>query len=202
MSLLTSMQAVARNIGIQSPNSVVGNNDPDSVKLLQFANETGEELARRVDWARMRKSQLVLGSGFAALFNLPPDYARMIEGWGVTHDGNPVRGGLTGDEWNSLPPVMGAPRYYQVIGKQIGFYPFPPEGGQLTVNFIGTGWTSLGNAAFTKDDETTMFPERLLEMGTVWRFKRHISADYSDYLAEYEAALADLARFDGMVRLP
>src|SRR5690554_6411206 len=107
MTLLFAMQAVAKNVGIEPPNAIMGNNDPDCVKLLQFANETGEELARRVDWARMRKTQLVLGSGFGALFNLPTDYARMVEGWGVTHDGNPVRGGLTGDEWNALPPVMG-----------------------------------------------------------------------------------------------
>lgn len=202
MSLLSAMRTVATNVGIAPPDSVVGNIDPDAVKLLQFANETGQELARRVDWARMRKSQLILGTGFAALFDLATDYSRMVEGWGVTQDSNPVRGGLTGDEWNALPPVEGAPRYYQVIGQQIGFYPFPSEGLQITASYLSTGWTSAGGNTFAGDTETTLFPERLLEMGTTWRQKRHVGADYSDYLAEYEAALADEARFDGMVRLP
>lgn len=202
MTLKDAIQNVAKNVGIQPPDSVLGNNEPDCVKLLQFANETGQELARRVDWAKMRKVRTIEGTGFAALFDLPADYARMVEGWGVTHDGNPVRGGLTGDEWNALPPVEGAPRYFQIVGQQIGFYPFPAEGQQITANYISTGWTSAGGAIFTADTETTLFPERLLEMGTVWRQKRHISADYSDYLAEYEAALADLARDDGMVRQP
>lgn len=202
MTLLSAMQAVAKNVGIDPPATVLGNDEPDCVKLLQFANETGQELARRVDWALMRKTRLILGTGFAALFDLPPDYSRMVEGWGVTQDGQPVRGGLTGDEWNALAPVQGAPRYYQVIGQKIGFYPFPSEGLQVTASYMSNGWTSAGKDAFTADNETTLFPERLLEMGTVWRHKRHIGADYSDYLAEFEAALADLARFDGMVRLP
>lgn len=202
MSLLSAMQNVAKNVGIVPPDSVVGNTDPDCVKLLQFANETGQELARRVDWALLRKTKLILGTGFAALFDLASDHSRMVEGWGVTHDGNPVRGGLTGDEWNALPPIEGAPRYYQVVGPQIGFYPFPSEGMQITASYLSAGWTSAGGPTFAGDTETTLFPERLLEMGTVWRMKRHIGADYSDYLAEYEAALADDARFDGMVRLP
>lgn len=202
MTLLTIIQNASKNTGIEPPASVMGNSDPDAVKLLQFANETGQELARRVDWAGMRKSILIEGTGFPALYNLPDDYARMIEGWSITHSGNPVRGGLTADEWNALAPVSGAPRYYQTVSQQIGFYPYPPEGEQITVNYLSIGWTSANKDQFANDGETTVFPERLVEMGTIWRHKRHIAADYSDYLAEYEAALADDARFDGMVRLP
>lgn len=202
MSLKGAMQNAAKNCGIVPPDAVVGNTDPDAVKLLQFANETGQELARRVDWARMRKSQPIIGTGFAAPLSLPTDYDRMVEGWAVTHDGDAVRGGLTADEWNSLTPVEGDPRYYLPVGQTIGFYPYLAEGVQVVVNYISTGWTSANGNEFTGDTETPLFPERLLEMGTVWRMKRHIGADYSDYLAEYEAALADEARSDGMVRLP
>lgn len=202
MTLKTAIQNVAKNVGVEPPESVVNNTDPDCVKMLQFANETGQELARRVDWARLRKSQQIEGTGFAALLSLPSDYARMVEGWGVTYDSNPVRGGLSADEWNSLPPVEGDPRYYLTVGQQIGFYPYLAEGVQVVANYISTGWTSTSGATFAADTDTTLFPERLLEMGTTWRMKRHIGADYSDYLAEYEAALADEARFDGMVRQP
>lgn len=202
MTLQTIIQNVAKNVGIEPPTTAFDNTDPDCVKLVQFANETGQELARRVDWALMRKSRVIEGTGFAALFDLPEDYARMVEGWGVTHNGNPVRGGLTADEWNALPPVQGAPRYYQVIGQKMRLYPFPPEGDQVTASYISSGWTSDNGTSFSNDNETTLFPERLVEMGTTWRMKRHIGADYSDYLAEYEATLQDFARNDGMVRLP
>lgn len=202
MTLKTAIQNVAKNVGIVPPDAVVGNTEPDCVKLLQFANETGQELARRVDWARMRKSQQIEGTGFAALLSLPTDYARMVDGWAVTFEGDAVRGGITADEWNSLTPVVGDPRYYLPVGLTIGFYPFLAEGVQVVVNYISTGWTSAYGNTFAADTETTLFPERLLEMGTTWRQKRHIGADYSDYLAEFEAALADEARADGMVRLP
>jgi len=202
LTLKTAIQNVAKNVGIVPPDSVVGNTDADTVKLLQFANETGQELARRVDWARMRKSQQIEGTGFAALLSLPSDYARMVEGWAVTFDGDAVRGGITADEWNSLTPVVGDPRYYLPVGQTIGFYPFLAEGVQVVVNYIGTGWTSVYGTTFAADTESTLFPERLLEMGTVWRMKRHIGADFSDYLAEYESAIVDEARFDSGHRVP
>lgn len=202
MSLKEAIQNVAKNVGIEPPDLVLGNNEPDCVKLLQFANETGQELARRVDWAKMRKTRQIEGTGFAALFDLPADYVRMVEGWGLTQNGEPVRGGITADEWNSLPPVEGPPRYFLIVGQQIGFYPYPAEGQQVMANYVSAGWTSAGGATFAADTETTLFPERLLEMGTIWRQKRHIGADYSDYLAEFEAALTDLAAFDGGVRQP
>lgn len=202
MTLKDIAQAVAKNVSIEPPTTVVSNNEPDAVKLLQFANEAGQELARRVDWGGLRKSKTIIGTGFAALFDLPADYARMVEGWGITCDGNPVRGGLTADEWNALAPAAGTPRYYQTVGAAIGFYPYPPEGLQLVLSYIGTGWTSTGNAAFAADTDSTVFPERLVELGTTWRFRRHIGADFSDFLAEFEAALQDFARNDGMVRQP
>ena len=202
MTLLSAMQNVAKNVGVKQPLSITGNNTGDAVKLLQFANEAGDELARRVDWHQMRKTVSVVGTGFPALLDIRPDYARMVQGLSVIHNGEPVRGGLTADEWNSLPERMGAPRYYQTVGQKIGFYPYLEEGATVGVTYISTGWTSAGKSAFTNDDDTTLFPERLLEMGTVWRFKRHISADYSDYLAEFESALNDFAAADGGVRLP
>lgn len=202
MTLLSIIQAVAKNTGIEPPSVVISNPDANAVKLLEFANETGQELARRVDWTGLRRSRTIEGTGFAALFDLPDDYARMVEGWAITHSGNPVRGGLTADEWNALAPVAGSPRYFQTVQRKIGFYPFPPEGDQITVNYLSLNWTSTGNAAFTADTDSTVFPEQLVEMGTTWRHKRHIAADYSDYLAEYDAALADFARFDGGERLP
>lgn len=202
MTLLTITQNVAKNCGIEPPTTALGNTDPDCVKLVQFANETGQELARRVDWSALRKSQLIEGTGFSASFPLPADYARLTDGWAVTFAGSPVRGGITADEWNSIVPVVGSPRYFQLFGTNIAFYPYPAEGEPVTLTYISSEWTSGGGATFAGDNETTLFPERLVEKGGIWRMKRHIGADYSDYLAEYEADLADSARFDGAVRAP
>lgn len=201
MSLFTIAQAVAKNIGIEVPDTVQGD-DPDAVKLRQFINETGDELARRVDWSALRKTATLSGTGFNAPYNLPPDYSRLISGLAVRVNGSAVRGGLTSDEWNALEPVEGAPRYFQTIANQIIFYPYPPEGMTVTLTYQCANWVRPNKKEMVADGDETFLPERLLEMGGVWRSKRHIGADYGDYLAEYEAAITDLAGFDDRVRIP
>lgn len=201
MTLLTVAKAVAKNTGIEVPDTVQGD-DPDAVKLRQFINETGDELARRVDWSSLRKTVTITGTGFSAPYDLPPDYSRLIQGYAVKVNGSPVRGGLTADEWNALAPVQGTPRYFQTAARQIALYPYPPEGMSIALTYQGTRWVSGGAVEMTKDADTALIPERLLEMGGIWRSKRHIGGDYSDYLAEYEAAIIDLAGFDDRVRIP
>lgn len=204
MTLKTIAADVARNMGLQEPDTIVGNsNDDDAVKILQFITEAGEELARRVDWGKLQKSHLLLGTGFAALYDLPADYARMSEGYSVSfgEDRDVIRGGLTKDEWNSLKTVEGQPRYYYIEGDRIGFYPYPAESDQITLAYISKNWVS-GQREYSSDQDSSLVPERLLALGAIWRFKRHMEADYSDYLAEYEAMLTDLAGDDVMVRQP
>lgn len=41
----------------------------------------------------------------------------------------------------------------------------------------------------TADDDTTLFPERLLVKGVIWRWKRQKGLPYEDNLAEFEADL-------------
>lgn len=201
MSLLSIAQAVAKNTGIEVPDTVQGDG-PDAVKLRQFINETGDELARRVDWSSLRKTATLAGTGFNAPYNLPDDYSRLISGLAVRVNGSAVRGGLTADEWNALDPVEGTPRYFQTIANQIALYPYPPEGMAVTLTYQGTNWVRPDKREMVADADETFLPERLLEMGAVWRSKRHIGADYGDYLAEFEAAITDLAGFDDRVRIP
>lgn len=201
MSLKDIAQAIAKNVGIEIPNSASGD-DPDAVKLVQFINETGDELMRRVDWSCLRKTVSIPGSGTPAPANLPADYSRLIKGYAIKVNGTPVRGGLTGDEWNSLTPAAGIPRYFQRIGDQIAFYPYPASGVSVSVTYQSKNWVKGGKPEMSADTDEPCIPERLLEMGGVWRFKRHIGADYSDYLSEYEAAIEDMAGFDDAVRIP
>lgn len=201
MSIIDIAKSVARNMSIEEPDTVTSTTEPDHIKLAQFINEAGQELARRVDWTATRKTHSLIGTGFGALYALPDDYSRLIPGYAVKAGGDPVRGGLTGDEWNALQPIEGAPRYFHTISQQIAFYPFPAEGDTVTLTYQSLEWIS-GKQTFTSDGDLPLVPGLLVEMGALWRFKRHIGADYSDYLAEFEQALADMAGFDDMVRIP
>lgn len=202
MSFLTVMQSVAKNAGVEPP-AAISASDPDAVLIGQFINEAGQEVARRVDWGVLRKTHTITGDGFASEFDLPADFERFPLGLNIMAGINPVRGSLTSDEWLSLSPIAGTPRYFYLRGSKIAFYPFPRSGEAVRVQYQSKNWAVNGTATkLTSNNDTSMVPEALLETGAVWRWRRHVGKDYSDHVGEFEAQLVDLARNDSGVRLP
>lgn len=202
MSFLTVMAAVAKNAGINAPTSASLNN-ADQIKLAEFINEAGVEIVRRVDWAALRKSTVIIGQGTPTPYDIADDFSRLTIGLSVSANGMPVRGSLTADEWFSLLPVEGQPRYFFLQAGRIAFYPYPPIGVSMPLQYQSFNWVNEGaKDRFSEDGDVAMIPETLLELGGIWRWRRHVGKDYADHAAEFEAALADEAKFDGGVRAP
>lgn len=201
MSVLSIAKEVARNVGLEDPTQVFGSTDPNSVKVGQFINETGQELARRGDWAALEKVTTITGTGSNDAFALPSDFARLTNGNAVSVAGAAIRGSLSRDEWFSLTHSEGTPRYFRLMGGAVSFYPFPADGVSISVSYIGSGWCSAGNVLMN-DSNTILLPEPLVARGAIWRFKRSIGADFSDHMAEYEAMLEQLAVADQRERSP
>lgn len=202
MTFLSIMKSVAVNAGIEVP-STTGANDPDHVKLAEFINEAGQELVRRVDWGPLRRTATLTGTGTASDYQIAPDFDRLTMGMNVAFGMNAVRGSLTPDEWFSLVPTQGSPRYYYLKGTRLALYPYPAAGAAVRVQYQSSQWVNNGSgSSLTVDNDTAMVPEDLIEMGAVWRWRRHVGKDFADQLAEFEAALVDRARGDSAVRLP
>jgi len=203
MSLLTIAQDVARNTALDIPNTAIGSTDRAMINVVQFINDTGIEAARRVNWGRLRLKATVTGTGAAVDHTLPSDFSRLVKGNAVLlASGATVRGAISPDEFNSLTPIEGTPRYYSLIGNAIRFYPFLASGLTATVAYQSLNWTSASSALFTADNQTALFPEDLLVKGAIARQRRHVGQDFADHLAEYEAALADYAMYDSADRSP
>lgn len=206
MTLLTIAQEVAPNIGISKKPTTAQDNGPNSTKIVLFANETGRELVRRVDWASLTKTHTIAGTGSPDRFTLPADFDRLVEGLSVTVAGAPVRGGLTADEWGSLTPVEGTPRYFRIFGRGMEFYPYPAVAQDVSVSYQSSFWakdnSGTAKASLESDADTCTVPEQLVTLGAIWRFLRHAGRDFSDHNAEYEAMLTDLARQESMERQP
>lgn len=201
MSLLTIAKNIAVNVGIAVPTEVKSGGDPDSAKIVRFTEEAGEEIARRANWGSLRKSETLTGDDTNKSFALPTEFARVIPGTAVKSDGQTVRTGLSADEWNDLPPAVGAPRYARLEGQTIAFWPYLPDGQTAIVTYQSLNW-STGGATWQADGDTGLVPEILIEKGALWRWKRQLGADYQDQFAEYETALADLAKSDDAMRQP
>lgn len=200
-TFLSIMQSVAKNAGIEVPTTTSAN-DPDHVKLAQFINEAGQELSRRVDWGPLRKTATLNGSGSPSAYAMPADFDRLPLGLSVMVDMNAIRGSLTPDEWFSLSPSMGSPRYFYLSGARLSFYPYPPDDASIRVQYQSRNWVNGDKSSLDLDSDTPVISANLISMGAVWRWRRHVGKDYSDQVAEFEAALVDRARSDSAVRLP
>ena len=201
MTLLSIARAIAINTGTQIPTEVLSSSDPSALKIVEFTQEAGEEIARRVDWGELRLTTTLTGTGTNDDFNLPSDFARLVPGNAVTIAGAPIRVGMSADEWNSLTPISGTPRYARLTGASISFYPYPTLGAEIKIAYQSKEWCGNGTAWGSDSDFGTV-PELLIQQGALWRWRRQLGQDYQDYLAEFESSLAEYAKFDDGMRLP
>ena len=201
MSLLSIARSIAINAGIAIPSEVLSSTEPDAQKIVQFTQEAGEEIARRVDWGALRKSATITGTGSNDAFSMPADFARLVAGNSLTTGGVPIRVGISADEWNSLTPVSGTPRYAILFGSSISFYPYPILGTTISASYQSKSWCG-GGTSWASDSDVGLIPEVLIEQGAKWRWLRQIGADYQDQLAEFESALSGYAKADDGMRLP
>lgn len=210
MTLLQVAQSVARDVGLAQPTAVVGatdDTDRGMVEMKQNLDFVGEELARRVDWSALRSEVTLTGDGTALAHPLPASYLRMMAGNAVKLAVSfaPVRGGLSAEEFKSLPPVVGTPRFYLIGGprgaKTINFWPYLANAFAATALVQSENWVASATA-YAADGDIASVPSPLMVKGGIARWRRQKGMDYADYVAEYEAALANFAEFDDGARSP
>jgi len=199
MTLLTIAQGLAKNVGMQSPTSVVGSTMREWQEALQFANETGEELARRVDWGALQASTTLTGDGTNKVHALPAGFSRLSRGVSVKTSSGILRP-LSRAEWGTLTAVQGTPRYFLLEGAEVTLWPYLANAATATASYQTGYWTSAGADAFTVDTQTSLIDEDLFLKGLIVRWRTQKGMDVAGYEAEYEAALQDFAGFDDRSR--
>lgn len=200
MSLLTICVALARNVGLSEPDAVVTSSFRQWHEALQFANETGEELARRVDWGRMQGTATLTGDGTNKVHALPAMFSRFCPGISIMA-GTAIVRPLTRAEWSRLAPVEGVPRYYLLEGQNVTLWPYLANASTASGQYQSKAWCSNGTAAFSADTDTSLIDEGLFAKALAVRWRRQKGMDYADLEAEVEAMIADLARNDDRSRL-
>ena len=200
MTLLTIGAALAKNVGMSVPDIMISSPERKWLEAVQFANETGEELARRVDWGQLQDTATLTGTGAAVAHALPDDFARLNQGVAVVNASGGIVRPLTRQEWSNLTPVEGTPRYFLLEQNTIQFWPFLANAITATAQYQSKDWCSAG-AEFVADTDTVLIDEALFTKGVIVRWRRQKQMDVADYEAEYEAAMSDFARFNDRSRI-
>jgi hypothetical protein len=199
MSLISIAKVLAKNVGMAVPDVVITSPFREWQEATEFANETGEELARRVDWGQLQKAATLTGDGTDKDHALPGDLSRFSAGVAVRF-GVAVLRPLTRAEWNTLVPVVGVPRYFLKEGDTMRFWPFLANAATVSVSYQSKDWSSSGQG-FMADTDTSLIDEDLMAKGLIVRWRRQKGMDYADWEAEYEAAIQDFAMFNDRSRI-
>jgi hypothetical protein len=185
---------------MSAPDVVVSSSLRQWQEALQFANEVGEELARRVDWGQLQAQAPLIGDGTNKIHALPALLSRLNRGISVMAGTSIVRP-LTRAEWSRLPAIEGTPRYYLLEGRAVTLWPYLGTGATAVLQYQSSAWCSNGLAEFTSDMDASLIDEVLFVKALVVRWRRQKGMPYADEEAEYEAALSDMAGFNDRSRI-
>lgn len=195
MSLKDVIDSVCDAVEIDRFDTVYGNADPGAQTMLQLGQQAGDEISTRAEWQNMLKVRSITSSGD----ELPSDFGRIVSGGVRTDSGLFARPVTNSGMWSTLVQVGSTQPYYFLRRNVILFAP-SSAGTSAVIDYVVSTWvvTSAGSyrATLSADDDTTAFPERLLTLNIIWRWRRAKGLAYDDQLAEFEAALVQEINFD------
>lgn len=208
-----ALNRIARQCGVQAPSSWVTATREDHVEIRDdFLAETISDIRDRVDLpSPIAKQTTITGTG-AENYSLPSDFVRVALDELAVYDNaldRPVMPITSDGQWTYVKDIgtTGVMRYYRVKGYEgnytIDLYDEPSSAVTITVSYMSDLWmaNSSGTAGdtFTDEDDVLLLPRRLVEAGTVWRFRERRGLPYMDKYNEFEAMIARMSN-DGRGR--
>jgi hypothetical protein len=197
------LNRAARQCSVVKPQAWVSATDTTALELLDFLDETREDIQARCDWiGPISKTTVITGSG-AESYTLPLDFLRLQRDDYAVYERFRTRRPclpVTQDgQWEYIDElgVTGAYRYYRLRGYdgnwEIDLKEPLETGLTVVVSYVSKNW--LVNAGgqsdeFLADNNISLLPLRLMVAGIVWRFRRRKALQYQDVLAEYEMLMA------------
>ena len=207
MTLIVDILArIARQTSVTPPSSWLATSDATAVELMDFMDETARDVKDRIDVVGpMSKVVTITGTG-AESYSMPADMMRLHRTPLAVYERQRTRRGcvpITDDGmWQHMKDLgtAGAFRYYRQRGYE-GAYTLdflrPLETDvEVIAGYVSTAWIINGateKAEFTDPSDASMLPRKLIEKGTIWRFRQRAGLEYSDVQREYEIEVAKLS---------
>lgn len=209
MTLLTAVIRAARQCNLTPPSSVMGSGEETWLQMVEWAQETVDDLALRHDWRALHATSTITGDGSTTDFAVPSDYARLSKMPALSLDGSASGFWPTGPadqpSWISANTLqISAVRpVYRVQGGFVQFHDAPATGETYTLSYqsskpiyaVGSG-TPTNVAEWAYDSDVSRIPERLVRLGLVWRWKAAKGLDYAEALSSFERAFDSEASHD------
>lgn len=204
-TIVEALNRIARQCSVKAPSSWVTATRDDHVSIRDdFLLETIRNIQDRVDLpSPIGKQQSITGDGSTA-YSLNSDFLRLQRDENAVYDtalDRPVIPVTTDGGWTRITDLgtAGATRYYKLTGYEgnhsISFHQAPSSSVGITVSYVSNLWmaaSGTAGSAFTSEDDVLLLPRKVVEVGTVWRYRRRNGLSYEDVWNEYEAEMSRL----------
>lgn len=219
---LQIVRTVAPRLGIATPNTATGSTDLQVQQLLAFVNQEGQELAARHDWQALTHSvtfpavasesqgkiTTLISSNYGAY-----EFRKILNStlWNITKRTR-ITGPLSAPDWNlatASNTAVGPWSEYRIRQGYLRMYPAPDALDDIRFEFVTDSWATNAaedtpKSAFSADDDIPVLDSRLIELGTMWRWKAAKGLEYAQDHLNYENAVLDAMAGDktgGIVRM-
>ena len=197
------IQGAATKIGIDRPNTVIGNNRTEVMELLELANEEGAELVTRPFQALRRELLFTTVATEAQTGMVPADYGYMISGtlWNRSTN-RKLEGVVSPEVWQHLKSTASNTSYETLYmrGGDFLLMPIPPAGETIAGEYITKSFCrsagGVEQSEWLADTDTSILPERLMKLGVVVRYKVQKGLDATFDLAQYQTQMLMLLAQD------
>lgn len=209
MTLITDvLDRIARQVSTQAPANWITTSEQEHVEIRDdFMLETVDDILERLDLpSPIGKTYTLTGDG-SETYSLPSDFKRLQRDVLAVYETTTVRRALipaTDDGfYTHLKEIgsTGADRYYKITGYDgnysISIYREPESAIEVKIAYVSNLWmaNSSGTAgsAFTATDDVLLLPRRVVEVGSVMRWRERQGLDNSRKQQEYESLIERLS---------
>lgn len=214
-TVVDALNRIARQCSVKapvSPTTWLTTTRDDHVSIRDdFLRETVDDIVDRCDLPSPIAARQVLTGGAGSAqpdgserFTLNANFRRVQRDEMALYDpqqDRPIVPVTDDGAWEYLVDTgtTGVVKYYRTAGWTgaftIDILPAPGAGDVYAVNYITTNWVATSGvpaASFTTVNDVLLLPRRVVESGTVWRFRERQGLPYTDKMMEYEALIARL----------
>lgn len=200
MSLISICRAVLAETGWPVPSAIASNTDATAQQILAIANSELRALSEKFNWPHLRTEYDFVTVADQAQYEWPADFRYLA--WDSVFDTGEyyrIKGSLPLREWqrwqHGLDGQLSHQRFlqgYTASGTPaITLSPAPDGVQSLTAFYFSNEYARSGDGSsipqYVADTDVSKIPERLVELGVKWRFRRAKGLDFSAELAEYNS---------------
>ncbi len=209
MSLLTICQDACRHLSLPVVSVVVGADTGHAPLLFVCAKQELRDLANRYQWQQLTREHTFTTTATAVQLTasaFPTDFDRIInETMYNRTQRERIWGPLSADEWQHIQANVTTlvDPSYRFRGGTILLSPTPAAGETIAYEYISdfkalsSGGTEQANYAADDDVQISFWPDNVIMLGVIWRYRRAKGYVYSADLEEYERRVVDLIQRDG-----